>query len=382
MEISILNGVIFISPVILYLLVLLWLSRGLRLQTGHGIRDEHPLVTIVISLHNEAKNIARLIDCLMKLDYPAARREIILVNDRSTDQTGELLKEAAGKIDNCRILTVSRVDEDFAPKKFALDLAIRQAKGEIILLTDADGRPGSKWVQQMVAQFFENVGMVLGHAPYDQAGDKHTIAFQLLRIEYFSHAAIAAATTGLGFPLTCVGTNLAYRRSVYLDIGGFGDMRHIHTGDDDLFLQRVRDKTDWKISYAFDPQTFVPNAAPDNWSIFHNQRLRYASKGFIYPKWFTITLLLFYLFNLFLLLITIAALTGNLAALPVMAILVIKMISDFIFLKIAGHAFRFKLPRVLIPLASLLHIPYVLYFGLMANFRRFEWGGLSHRTGG
>ena len=376
------NSFIFIVTAIVYLLVMLRLSRGLRVAAGPGIKDEHPAVSIVISLHNEAGNITQLTDCLRRLDYPAAKREFILVNDRSTDQTGELLKEAAEKISNCRIINVSNAVKDFAPKKFALDLAIRQARGEIILLTDADGRPGSKWVQQMVAQFSENVGMVLGHAPYIQAGNKHTIAFELLRIEYFSHAAIAAATTGLGFPVTCVGTNLAYRRSVFLSIDGFGNMRHIHTGDDDLLLQRVRDETDWKISYAFDPQSFVPNAAPDKWRIFHNQRLRYASKGVLYPKWVTITLLLFYFFNLFLFLTTVAALTGNMASLPVLAILVSKMISDFIFLKIASSAFRFRLPYWLIPLASLLHIPYVLYFGLMANFRSFEWGGMSHRTGG
>jgi cellulose synthase/poly-beta-1,6-N-acetylglucosamine synthase-like glycosyltransferase len=223
--------------------------------------------------------------------------------------------------------------------------------------------------------------MVLGHAPYSGGHHAGRFPYNLMKIEYFSHAAISAATTGLGFPATCVGTNLAYRKSVYTGLGGFGPMRHIHSGDDDLFLQRVRDETGWQIRYAFDPGSFVPNAPPHTWKQFYNQRLRYASKGFMYPFRFTLILSGYYLYNLFLLFVLISAAFGT--AMLTLAILTcaVKLIAEYLFLRTASSVFRYPLPVALIPLAGLLHIPYVIYFGLMANFRRFEWGGLRQRAG-
>ncbi len=212
--------------------------------------------------------------------------------------------------------------------------------------------------------------------PTRAPNDKQILSFQLLKMEYFSHAAIAAATTGLEFPVTCVGTNLAYRKSVYLELNGFGLMRPIHTGDDDLFLQRVRDETGWKIRYAYDPDSFVPNAPPRSWKQFYHQRLRYASKGFIYPTGYKTTLILFYFFYLILLCVSLAAIFGFISPFAATGVILTKVISDFIFMKSASHVFKFPLPALWILLASVVHIPYVLYFGLMANLHRFEWGGL------
>ena len=374
--------IILIAAAVIYLIALLWLRAGLRDQSGVRTSSDLPAVTIVVSLHNEEKNLPSLIDCLQKLEYPVEKLEFILINDRSSDRTGEILENLAQMHQNFKIFRINEVEPDFAPKKRAIDLAIREALGEIILLTDADGRPGKDWVHAIVKYFSDDTGMVLGHAPYSSSSEETSFMIQLLRVEYFSHAAVAAATAGHGFPVTCVGTNLAYRKSVYLEIDGFGPLRHIHTGDDDLFLQRVRDETQWQIRYSFDPLSFVPNAPPGTWKQFYHQRLRYASKGFVYPPGITITLIAFYLFNLALFAILPACAFGGFTLTALLSILLIKLFADYQFLNTASTVFTFTLPGYLFPLASLLHIPYVLYFGFMANFYRFEWGGIKHRPGG
>ncbi len=374
-------GIFALIISIMHLSFMLRLRQGLSREPAGGIAKETPSVSVIISLHNEAENIPPLIQCLKNMDYPADRLEFILVNDRSTDRSEELLRRSIGSDRSFKVFQVNDIQPGFAPKKYAIDLAIGHARGQIILLTDADGRPGPAWIRSMVSQFNRETGMVLGHAPYSTGGHPGRMAYNLMKIEYFSHAAISAATTGLGYPATCVGTNLAYRRSVYTGLEGFGPMRHIHTGDDDLFLQRVRDETSWEIRYAFDPESFVPNAPPDNWKQFYHQRLRYASKSFNYPFRFTLILSGYYLYNLFLLFLLISVVFGAVPCTMVVLTLALKLIGEYLFLRTASSVFRYPLPAWLIPLAGLFHIPYVIYFGLMANFRRFEWGGLRQRAG-
>ncbi len=357
-----------------YALGLLRLRRGFFRLT-YPASSTWPSVSVVVSFHNERENVVPCLERIIGQDYPRDRLEIIAVNDRSTDGTGEILEALAEKWSGLRVLHISTLREDVAPKKRAIGEAIRKARGEIILLTDADGRPGDQWVRGMVENFSRETGMVLGYAPYITRPPYHGWLHGMLALEYFSHAAVAAATTGLGFPVTCVGTNLAYRREVFLQLGGFGRYQHIHTGDDDLFLQRVREETSWQIRYATHPKTFVWNAPPTSFTAFYHQRLRYASKGFYYPIKVTLPLALYYLFNLLLFLgIPLALLNGQSVWALTLA-LGAKGLGEGYFLHTAARVFRNgSIMRFFLP-AFLLHIPYVVYFGFLGQFQKYRWGG-------
>ena len=68
---------------------------------------------------------------------------------------------------------------------------------------------------------------------------------------------------------------------------------------------------------------------------------------------------------------------------PVIVVLLLfsKIAADFRFLTKAAQTFTYALSKPYLPVASLLHIPYVLYFGLKGNLNKFEWGGLIQKTG-
>ena len=139
----------------LYFGSLLLMTRGLRILPASGNQVLIPSVTVIVCFHNEEKNVRELTECLKNITYPQEKLEILLVNDRSTDHTGDLLERIPGELTGCRVIEIKDLQDDFAPKKYALDLAIRQAGGEIILLTDADGRPGKNWIYSMVSEFGE-----------------------------------------------------------------------------------------------------------------------------------------------------------------------------------------------------------------------------------
>ena len=95
----------------------------------------YPLVSIIVPTYNEEKNIKDKIDDILSQNYPKDKIEIILVDSNSTDKTVEIASKY-----NVKILK----QEKRMGKANALNYALANAKGEIIIITDAD----SKWVNK------------------------------------------------------------------------------------------------------------------------------------------------------------------------------------------------------------------------------------------
>jgi len=360
-----------------YVLLLMNLLAGLSKIAASIMPTSSPqkFVSVIISVHNEAHNIPGLLSSLTHQDYPENLWETILVNDRSTDRTDDLLREYDNSNKKVKIIHIRETPSEFSPKKYALDKAIEIARGSIVLLTDADGRPGPEWIRTMSSYYSNQTGMVIGYAPYIIEPPYQHFFFKLLALEYMSHACIAAATTGLGYPLTCVGTNLSYNKSVYTELGGFGKYKNYHSGDDDLFMQRVRDESTSEISYAYSPAAHVYNAPPSSWRQFFNQRIRYASKGFFYPWLITASLIVYFLFNVILLLLPFVTIYESRAFVLFGAVYLIKFISEFFLLyKFALLTNQKRLLKYYLPTA-LLHIPYIVVFGLLGSILKYKWAG-------
>ena len=214
--------------------------------------------------------------------------------------------------------------------------------------------------------------MVLGYAPYLVAPAYH-FSKKALALEYLSHASIAAASTGIGFPVTCVGTNMAYRKKLYLDIGGFGEYKPFISGDDDLFLTRVREAKIYNIRYASDAKTHVYNPPPKLWAKFIHQRMRYASKGFNYPLKVTIGLILYFTYNLLILSGLVAIFFDLHYFLITLAAYLLKSIAEILFMRKAAKSLNDRRYDYLLPLVQLLHIPYIVLFAILGQFKRFRW---------
>jgi cellulose synthase/poly-beta-1,6-N-acetylglucosamine synthase-like glycosyltransferase len=369
-EYILLINIIFL---ISYILIVNKLYKSLN-NLSCSKQEIQPKVSVIVSLHNEEKNVDALINCLVSQEYPKKLYEIIMVNDRSVDKTQHLLEIAQNKYDNIQILNINHLQDNFAPKKYAIDTAITKASGEIMLLTDADGRPGKKWIQSMVLCFSTDTGLVLGNAPYYA----NSMIQKMLAMEYFSHATIAAATVGMGYPLTCVGTNMAYRKQVYLDVHGFGEYKNVHSGDDDLFLQGVRDDSNWNIRYATSEDSHVKNAPPKSVKQFIQQRMRYASKGFKYPLKVTLSLFIYYLFNVFILISVLLSIFNYCWLAGFIGIFFIKGIADYILLRKSVKTINAKIYFSLFPIVNIIHVPYVIFFGLLGNIKKYEWAGVQN----
>lgn len=120
-----------------------------------------PTVTVIVPAHNEELVISNILNALLDVDYPRERLMILVVNDRSTDKTGEILDQLAhhhpGRI------TVLHRKVGKPGKAAALKDATAMVQSEILLVFDADYIPGQGLIKQLVAPFFDpEVGAMMG----------------------------------------------------------------------------------------------------------------------------------------------------------------------------------------------------------------------------
>lgn len=119
-----------------------------------------PSVSIVIAARNEARHLPARIDNLLALDYPASRRQIIVVCDGSTDDTLAVLSRYRN--------VVTAIDTPPRGKSAALNAGVARATGEILVFTDARQMFAPDAVRGLVAPFADPiVGGVTGELLLD-----------------------------------------------------------------------------------------------------------------------------------------------------------------------------------------------------------------------
>jgi cellulose synthase/poly-beta-1,6-N-acetylglucosamine synthase-like glycosyltransferase len=95
-----------------------------------------PSISLIAPARNEERNIERAVRSLVQLDYP--NLEITLVNDRSTDRTGEILDRLAAEFPQLNIVHLTELPAGWLGKNHALQLGADRSRGEYLLFTDAD----------------------------------------------------------------------------------------------------------------------------------------------------------------------------------------------------------------------------------------------------
>ncbi|MCI0698775.1 glycosyltransferase, partial [candidate division KSB1 bacterium] len=346
--------------VLLYVITLFYFYRGFRFL-NYPRHDGNPLptVSVIIPARNEAHHIDELFKSLRRQNYPPELLEFCIIDDRSDDETFARIETGARELKNVIPLRIIDTVPHVAPKKRAIDLGIRRSSGEIILVTDADCRPGENWVRSFATRFSSDVVMVCGYAPYHP---RRSFLHKLLALDFFSLAAVSAAGIGIGVPLTCAGGNLAYRRRAYYAIGGFEKIASFISGDDDLLLHEMHHRRVGKILYVPEPEAAVQTELPHSWRQFFWQRIRFASKSRHYDPKMTAALAAVYFMNLLLGCGLLASLAlGKWPWLGgILFLWAIKALAELILLKRSAHLFGEQQLLLYLPLANILHPFYII----------------------
>ncbi len=179
-----------------------------------------PFVSIVVPARNEEHRIQRCLESLAEVDYPTDRFEIIIVNDRSHDRTEEIVRAYQERLPMLRLLRVEEVRSgNLQGKAGALDIGIASARGEIVLLTDADCAVHPRWVRAHSMQYQDtDVAMVCAYTLVEGTD----VFSRYQAVEWNTTHTMASAGVYYRQYLGCFGNNMSFRRSVYHAIGGYG----------------------------------------------------------------------------------------------------------------------------------------------------------------
>jgi len=327
-------------------------------------------VSVVVAVRNEEKNLHSLLRHLTAQDYPTHLFEIILVNDHSRDDTAGIIYGWQQKSDMKIRLLNNKPSE--SGKKAALKNGIENARGELILTTDADCIMGKKWVESMVTCYeSEKKHMILGPVLYSY---QKSSAFELFQaLEFISLLATSAGAAALNRPLFCNAANMAFTRKIFKELyDPFSS--DTPSGDDTLLLLSIKRKYPGNIHFNSESRAMVETAPEKTLKNFWNQRKRWVSKSSHYRD-FDILATAFIVAgaNLLLIIFLILMLLNPLFIYYFIAFFLFKIIIDAILLfPVIGRYKRYNLLKAYLP-SQLIYPFYVAASALGGKLSGFKW---------
>ena len=181
--------------------------------------DFLPPVTVMVACRNEEAVVDGLVQRLLALDYPEGRLQLVVVDDASSDRTGELLDEWAAL--HPRLWVVHRPPGSPGAKSGALNAGLEQATGEVAIIFDADHQPHTDVVRRLVRHFGDPaVSAVQGRCVIRNPEDSPLT--RLVAIDYLGGYLVNEYGRQSLFSLPAYGgANCAVRVSSLAQVGGW-----------------------------------------------------------------------------------------------------------------------------------------------------------------
>jgi cellulose synthase/poly-beta-1,6-N-acetylglucosamine synthase-like glycosyltransferase len=362
----------------IYLGYIIYFFSGLWKLMPHQVNlSEYPFLSVVVAARNEEKVIKKTLLSLARQNYPHNRYEIVVINDRSTDSTGRIIREMQQLIPNLRTITITDRQENISPKKRALIEAVKTIKTDYILTTDADCLHDKDWLASYAALIGNNLGVATGLTVFQI--DEYRNGFErtwqkMQNIEYISEQLAAAGAIGHNVGFTANGNNLLFNRQLYEKYAQEAIRKRVISGDD-FFIIQTAQKYRFRLRFSLNPATIVHTPPQRTLRDLLNQRARWSSKigrasnpvvlfsanTFIY--YLGITLYPFFLIFMPRFWAIFALLYG------------IKIIADTAYVIYGYKKFGLKLGLIGYILLQLVHAPFIVLCAVIGILFGFDWKG-------
>ena len=331
-------------------------------------------ITVVIPARNEEATIASCIESLLAQDYPAALRQIIVIDDHSVDETAEITGRYAAQNVQCIRMAKLPKPAGKAYKKLALATGIARAESELILTTDADCTGGPQWLRTLAACYEQTKPVaIIGPVAFMPA-ESPIAVFQAL--DFATMQGVTGAVHRKSWGSMANGANLAFRKTAFDAVGGYAGTDHIVSGDDLLLLYKLGKQFPGQTAYLKSKDARVNTPPQPDFGSFLEQRIRWASKSGKYgDRRLTAQLILVYLTNLALLTVVFTAIFSTFSWGAVLVLWSLKALIDYgsaqPVLDYYGLAGKMQYLLLFQP----LHVAYIVVAGFLGSTGHYRWKG-------
>ena len=332
-------------------------------------------VSIVVPARNEKNNIRNLLTNLTQQDYLKENYEIIIIDDNSTDSTTEIVNDFIEQHAeyNIKIIHLSEENPEAAYKKKAISKAIEASMGELIITTDADCTINKNWLRSFVSFYqIEKPQMIVGPVSFH---NEVSIFEKLQSFEFLSLIAVTAGAIRIKRPIMCNGANLAYEKSAFKAVNGFGN-DNFSSGDDVFLLLKIKQQFGNKSVRFLKTLDAIVYTEPKKKIIdFIHQRTRWASKNKGYDVKILLVSFTVYMVNLLLIIGLLMTLVYPTIFKIILASMLIKMLIDLpILFGITKFVNQRKIMIYTFPMIILYPI-YIIITGALGIIGNYQWKG-------
>ena len=358
---------------LLYIWLIIWLYKGWnRIGTFSISGQNNTFITVIIPFRNEEIHLLSLVKALKSQTYPMNNRNVIFVDDHSSDQSCFLIRSTFPEAE------LIHLPSDIFGKKSALEYGAKKSNAELLIFTDADCIPGNKWISSIVS-FYERTNPVLISGPVImESGNSFFTKFQAL--EFLSLSASGAASFGNKNLIMANGANMAIRRDVYIENL---NSRYSKTpsGDDIFLMLSLKKKYPGKLVYLKSVDAIIRTFPMPDIKSFILQRLRWTSKTRYYGDTSIILIaILVFLVNFWLIASIVAGLFLPGFFIIWGVVFLLKILSDYIFLrKVAVFTGQNGLLKIIV-LSQIVYFLYIGFTGIVGNLTAVKWKGRKIRA--
>ena len=271
-------------------------------KSGGSRREEG--VSVIITCSNKAELLKQNLSAFLEQEYPFY--EVIIVDECSEDDTQDVLSDMQKKYPNLRTTRIFPDTKFRRTKKIAINIGVLAAQHDILLFTEINCKPESKyWVRGMQSNFDANTAVVVGYSNYSVSAS--TGLRRYFRFLWFWKAVMLVRN---GMYVTGNGYNMGYRKKYYLEKRGYTRNTQEYIGYDTEMVRELSKKGAVKVVKDEDCRMLMDDdsrkAWEDDYSYYYATKRRWpwyvgvcSNTDFVIEGFFYILSFYFIIFTLY-----------------------------------------------------------------------------------
>ncbi|MBK6266321.1 glycosyltransferase [Marivirga sp. S37H4] len=227
---------LFIILSVIVVDLILWQAWRAKPINAEPYTGELPFISILLAVRNEVHFVNYTLNSLEALDYPKDKYEVLMGDDESDDGSSKIMKAWDKETNNFFYIPIDMKKDNLDAKANVLAQLADKAKGEFLMMTDADAEVAPTWIMKNLACWKPGLGIQSGFTLVKV--DSFFSSMQM--VDWGLALGMVKIVTGWKIPVTAVGNNMMVSKEAYQKVGGYRAIPFSTTEDFALFQAIVR----------------------------------------------------------------------------------------------------------------------------------------------